>query len=242
MKSNTKSHKPFHFKQFSLFHHNSTMKVGTDAILLAVWCNTVNVTRVLDIGTGSGVIALILAARTEADIHAIELDEASSFEAASNFNNSVYNNRLKIFNEELSRFENESGYKYDLIVSNPPYFSGGLIPDNKSRKAAKHVVDLTHEKLCEDVCKLLDKNGKFCLVLPTNISNEFIATASVYGLYLHKKQLIFPKPNTQYNRVNMEFRHNQSASVVSEEITVRNENGSHTEEYRNYVGDYLVNI
>jgi len=114
--------KPFHFKQFSLNHHNSTMKVGTDAILLGCWCDISNAEMILDIGTGSGIIALLMAARSKAKIDAVELDKLSASEASENFSSSRYSKQLNIYNLDFNDFVKRAEQKYDVIISNPPFF------------------------------------------------------------------------------------------------------------------------
>ncbi len=96
--------------------------------------------------------------------------------------------------------------------------------------------------LCEDVSKLLSENGRFCLVLPENQSYKFIETASKHNLYLSKQQVIFPQPNTKPNRINMEFRFNKVSKVITEDVIIRYQNGKHTDQYKKYVGDYLITI
>jgi len=118
----TLNHKPFQFKQFSIFHHNSTMKVGTDAILLAVWCDINDTSFILDVGTGSGIIALLLATRSKSKIHAIELDDNSVTEAALNFKN-YPNNQISLFHDDFNIFADCTTQKYDLVITNPPFFS-----------------------------------------------------------------------------------------------------------------------
>jgi len=234
--------KPFHFKQFSLNHHNSTMKVGTDAILLGLWCNISNAATILDVGTGSGIIALLLAARSNARVDAVELDNKSFKEAEINFSNSPYSNQLNIYHDDFNKFAVNENSKYDIIISNPPFFSNDLLPDNPSRKAARHIDELNHENLCRGVSKLLSKNGSFCLVMPKNQSQDFIACADKYNLNLHKQQIIYPKPNTLPNRVNLEFRFEKISKVKSEEIIIRNESGEQSVQYNDYASDFMVKI
>ena len=238
----TLNHKPFHFKQFSINHHNSTMKVGTDAILLSVWCDVSNARTILDIGTGSGIIALLIASRSMAIVDAVELDQESVNEAQKNFQNSPYSNRLNIYHVDFDRFAVNPSHKYDIIITNPPFFSNDLLPDNPSRKAARHTNKLSHTRICEGVVKILSKDGRFNIVLPSNISNEFVKLAFGYGLHLYRQQLVFPKPSLKPNRINMEFRFDVPLKVISEEIIIRDEDGNHTNQYRKYVADYLMRI
>jgi len=228
----------FHFKQFSIYHHNSTMKVGTDAILLAVWCDIYEAKTILDVGTGSGIIALLLASRTNAKIDAIEMDNMSVAEASANFNNFRSDN-LKIIHDDFIVFASQTNQKYDLIVSNPPFFSNSLLPEIESKKAARHTNSLTHWQLCKGVVSILSANGSFSLVLPYNTAPDFIKIANSFNLYLRKQLTIHPKPNRAANRVNMEFCFNKPDSIINENIIIRKANGQHTEQYKKYVSDYI---
>ncbi|NQU32696.1 MAG: methyltransferase [Bacteroidetes bacterium] len=234
--------KPFHFKQFSLFHHKSTMKVGTDSILLGSWCNVKNSNKILDIGTGCGIIALLLASRTNAIIDAVELDKNSAFEAATNFKNSKFGNRLNIINCDFMDYVNTSTHSYELIISNPPFFSNDLNSPTLSRNSARHIANLNHNNLCIGVKKLLVSEGRFYLVLPCEIANEFIVTAQNHGLYLHKKQLVYPKTGSAPNRINMEFRFGFPTEVMIDEITIRNTDNQHSSQYKELVKEFLVGI
>ena len=233
--------KPFHFKQFSLNHHNSTMKVGTDAILLAIWCNVENAKFILDIGTGSGVIALLMAARSKAMVDAIEIDEQSVIEARDNFSKSPFAGQLYIYKDDFNSFAKVTKQKYDIIISNPPFFSNDLLPDNPLRKAARHIDELNHDKLCYGVSQLLSKDGRFCLVLPENQSHNFIKTAKNHNLYLFRQQLVYPVPNSKPNRINMEFSCKKASKVITYNIILREEGGKHTDQYKDFMRSYLVN-
>ena len=234
--------KPFHFKQFSISHHNSTMKVGTDAILLGTWCNVNNSKKILDIGTGCGIIALLLASRTDAIIDTIELDSDSAIEAATNFKDSIFNDRLNIINGDFMDYVNTSTQKYDVIISNPPFFSNDLNSPTLSRNSARHITNLNHNNLCIGVIKLLVSEGHFYIVMPYEIAIEFVVTAKNHGLHLHNKQLVYPKPGSEPNRINMEFRFDSPTEVLIDEITLRNEDNQHSSQYKELVQEFLVSI
>ncbi|MFK5854841.1 MAG: methyltransferase [Bacteroidota bacterium] len=217
------------------------MKVGTDSILLATWCNITGAKTILDVGTGSGIIALLLASRSKAMVHAVELDENSFNEAKINFNN-FSGNQPSIFHDDFNNYARVANQKYDLIISNPPYFTNSLLPQNESRKAARHTNTLNHEQLCKGVASLLSKTGGFYVVLPYDIANDFISTAAKFNLYLHKQLIIYPKPGTQPNRVNMEFRFSKLQIIITENMLVRDENNNHSVQYKSYVSNYLTRI
>jgi len=225
-----------------MHHHRSTMKIGTDAMILSAWVDLNNVNYVLDVGTGSGIIALMMAARSNAAIDAIELDEPSALEAKENFNNSPFNNRLHINQSDFKIFAEESTKQYDLIISNPPFFINDMKPENSKRKQARHTDSLTFSELSYYTRKLLDKNGRFCLVLPYSESKIFIAEASKNGLYLNKRQLIFPKPCKEPNRVNLELSRIKTEEVFEEKFIIRDEQGLFTQQYVDLLGKYYTSI
>ncbi len=231
---------PFHFKQFSLYHHRSTMKVGTDSVLLGSWCNVGNPNKVLDIGTGSGVLAILLASRCDAIVDAIELDPSSAEEAKENFYNSSFSNRLKIIQDDFRIFSSTTKSKYDLIISNPPFFTNGIVSEKPSRKEARHTLNLDHNSLLIGIAKILNPDGKLCVVLPYDISNEFIVNAAKYNLHLHRKLIIRPKKELKPNRINIEFRHSKPKEISSEEIIIRNDENDYTDQYKEIVKAYLL--
>jgi tRNA1Val (adenine37-N6)-methyltransferase len=235
--------RPFNFKQFSMTHHRSTMKIGTDAVLLSAWVNINNINNVLDIGTGSGIIALLLASRQkDCYIDAVELDKMSAIEAGENFKNSPYANRLKIINEDFKNFNKSCNKQYDLIISNPPFFINDLRSENSKRKNARHSDSLNYNDLIEGAKKLMLKNGRFCVVLPYYESKKFIETAKENGLTISRELLIFPKPCKEPNRINIEFQLNKTEKTIHEKFILREENGKFTEQYIKLLGNYYLNI
>ncbi len=234
--------KPFHFKQFSLFHHNSTMKVGTDAILLSAWCDVINVKSILDVGTGCGIIAMLMQVRSDAKIDAVELDEESVIEAKANISKLGKTN-ISIFFDDFNNFVKKcSTNKYDLIISNPPFFIDSILPEKKSKEIARHTTTLNYSQLCSGVSKLLHKNGRFCVVLPYSVASNFINTAKVHNLHISKQQIVYPKKSKPPNRINMEFVKTPLTKIITEKIVIRNENNTHTDEYKRMVDKYLVGI
>lgn len=234
--------RPFHLKQFSLFHHRSSMKVGTDSLLLGVWISTEKANRILDIGTGCGILSLLMAARSNALIDAIELDENSFEETKQNFNTSPFSNRLLPIYQDFRLYAQQYDKKYDLIISNPPFFINDMRPIEKVRSNARHGDQLNYEELCAGVVKLLDTNGRFCLVLPYEESKVFITTAIRFNLHLNKQMLVFPKRGLQPNRVNLEFATEKDNSFINEKFVIREENNQFTEQYISYFKNYLIGL
>ena len=229
----------FRFKNFSLHHHRSSMKVGTDAIILAVWAELNSIESVLDVGSGSGIISLLLAARCNAHIHAIEIDTASVEESAENFRNSKFNTRLSVQKERFEMHANTCSDRYDLIISNPPFFTNHSIkPKEESRKNARHVDTLNFEQLCSGVSKLLKPAGIFCLVLPHTEQEIFLKTASCFHLHLQKQMIIFPIKGQTANRVNMQLGFEKPKEIAIENYTIRENDLAFTAQHIHFLKDY----
>lgn len=233
--------RPFHFKKFSLHHHRSTMKVGTDAVLLGIWTDLTDVKTVLDVGAGSGILSLLLASRQELQIDAVELDEDSCEEASENFAAAVLESELNVIHSDFNSFTTTAQKKYDLIISNPPFFINDQKSEKVSRRQARHTDTLTYEQLILGAKELLIPEGKISVVLPYRESRIFIHLANDAELYLQKQMLIFPKMGLEPNRINLLFSTKES-ELITEKFIIRNEDGSFTQQYRDFVGDFYQSI
>ncbi len=197
----------FHFKQFSLNHHRSTMRTGSDAILLGIWARINNAETVLDVGSGSGIISLLIASRCNAAIDAVEIDLPSVEESSDNFSNSAFADNLNIINEDFNEYAKKArAATYDLIVSNPPFFTSDLHSPNSRKTNARHTTMLKYSELCLGVNMLLRENGSFNLVIPYFKHERFIAIAKKNSLFLNRRLLIFPRRGLMPSRINMEFK------------------------------------
>jgi len=234
--------RPFHFQQFSLHHHRSTMKVGTDAVLLGIWTELGGVKDVLDIGTGCGIISLLLAARSiSVKVDAVETDSNSFEEANGNFSASPFAGRLQVFHADINYLVPDSGKKYDLVVSNPPFFINDHRPEHTGRKLARHTDTLHYDQLVEAVLRFLKPEGHFSVVLPYRESKVFLALAEQSGLHLQRRMLIFPKPCKEPNRVNL-LLGTSAAALETEKFIIRNEDGSFTQQYLDMVKGYYLSL
>ncbi len=232
--------RPFHFQQFSLHHHRSTMKVGTDAVLLALWTDLDSVRSVLDIGTGCGIIPLLLAARsTSVKIDAVELDADSFEEATENFSVSPFADRLRVFHSDINHFVPLFGKKYDLVISNPPFFINDHRPKHAGRKMARHTDTLSYQQLVEASWRLMKPGGRFSIVLPYRESKVFLEQAGQSRFHLQQKMLIFPKPCREPNRVNLLLGTSQTVPVT-EKFIIRDEHGIFTHQYIDMVKNYYL--
>ena len=233
--------RPFHFKHFSLFHHRSTMKVGTDAILLGRWVEVKPKDVVLDIGTGCGLLPLMLSQKGVAHVDAVDIDKASIEEAAINFEASQWRDHLKAFNVDIVDFQTDK--KYDLIVSNPPFFNRFSKCDSERKSRARHNdAGLPYATICHEVCRLMQSEGRFAVVLPVAVSLDFLNTAEQYGLYLHKRMTIVPIEGKEPNRVNLELGFGKCDNVLEETFVIREADLRFTAQYNEFLKDYYLGL
>lgn len=229
----------FRFKQFAIRQENSAMKVGTDGVMLGAWVNIENAKTILDVGTGTGLIALMLAQRSKAQIDAVEVDELSAQQAKENVSNSPWERRVNIYNQSFQQLAGETFTKYDLIVSNPPYFIKSLKSDEVARTIARHNEFLPHSDLLTGVSRLLVNNGRFAGIFPYVEGNVFVALASTYGLYCSKRVSVYGKSAGPIKRLMLEFRR-ERIPVDESTITVRGIDGEFTAEYIQLTKDYYL--
>ena len=233
--------RPFHFKHFSLFHHRSTMKVGTDAILLGRWVEVKPSDVVLDIGTGCGLLPLMLSQKGVAEVDAVDIDSASIEEATINFKASQWCEHLQAICTDITDYQTDK--QYDLIVSNPPFFNHYSKCDSERKSRARHNdVTLSYEALCAVVCRLLKPDGRFALVLPVNASVEFLKVAEKSGLFLHKRMTIIPIEGKEPNRVNLELQKNPCDNTLFQVFTIRDTDNHFTKEYNTYLKDFYLGL
>lgn len=236
------NNRKFHLKAFSLYHHRSTMKVGTDATILGIWTDVNGTNHILDVGCGSGILSLLLASRSDASIDAVELETDSAVEAALNFSQSPFHHRLKLIESDFNILSAEITHQYDLIISNPPFFINDSRSQSVKTSNARHGDTLSYSQLINGVTCLLKQEGKFSVVLPYKESQHFIKIAQASGLFLHRQLHIYPFRGHQPNRINMQFGFSKMAGSLAEKLVIREENRKFTDEYKKLVTDYLISI
>lgn len=195
----------FHFKKFSVRHDRSGMKVGTDGVLLGAWVDVRQATQILDIGTGTGVIALMLAQRASdaVTIDAVEIDDAAYEDAQENIAASPWHDRVHLHHTAIQQFNPST--KFDLIVSNPPYFQKSYKPPTVQRETARHTEQLTFDEILSIAEKLLTQKGKLNLILPYTEGLQFIALAEHKGLHCSRKWIFRTRENKPVERFLLEF-------------------------------------
>lgn len=233
--------KIFRFKQFSVRNDKSAMKVGTDGVLLGAWADVDNASSVLDIGTGTGLIALMIAQRSIADITAIEIDEDAASEAKQNFAESPWLERLHVEKIDFNEYAATCKDKFDLIISNPPYFIDSLkCPDDKRGKA-RHTDSLSYDNLIQGAAKLLSDNGRICLITPSDVENIIISIATTNELIIIKKTTVYPTQKSAAKRILWQFSKVYS-ECVEDSLYIEIDRHVYTKDYINLTRDFYLKL
>ncbi|MGL5786485.1 MAG: tRNA1(Val) (adenine(37)-N6)-methyltransferase [Bacteroidales bacterium] len=217
------------------------MKVGTDAVLLGAWCATDNIQRVLDIGTGSGIISLMVAQRSQATIHSVEIDHQAYLQAKTNFEQSEWSDRMSVYHADFSEFSEIASSKYDLIVSNPPYFTNGVQAPCKKRSTARHADSLNYQQLFKGVVQLLSNNGRFALILPADAESEIETIASGCGLHQIRKCNVYPKTDGVIKRIMWEFS-KTGAQCSEEHLVIELDRHVYSEDYKALTKEFYLKM
>ena len=236
----------FRFKKFEVINERSAMKVNTDGVLLgAAMTLAPSDSRLLDIGTGTGTIALMAAQRFAGAvwIDAIEIDEPSASEAAANFEHSPWAESLHAHNLSLEEFESalqQSEFRYDLIFSNPPYFEDSLTAPDERKSTARHTSDgLSYRDIFDFAKTHLSDSGRVALVLPADQESAICRYARMSGLHLFRVLRIRTVPRKAPSRIVIEFSRVRQQSVDDTVLTIQNE-GQYTQEYLSLTKDFYL--
>ncbi|HOF21008.1 MAG TPA: methyltransferase [Bacteroidales bacterium] len=229
----------FSFKQFRIRQDRSIFKVGTDAVLLGAYADVNSARTILDIGTGTGLIAIMLAQRCEAEITAIEPDPCSFEQALSNVRQCSWSSRISVVNTELQNYY-PGNEKFDLIVCNPPYFVDSLKNPDPRKASARHNVSLNRNDLLSGISRLLADNGRFQLILPLAEGNIFIEEAGYSGFYCYDILKIIPVPGAGIRRMILSFSRNRQETAENILTIEGGGQKGFTEEYKNLTKDFYL--
>lgn len=231
--------KTFYFKQFQINHDRCAMKVGTDGVLLGAWCKVNDARRVLDIGTGSGLIALMIAQRTDDEtiIDAVEIDDQSAEQALENFSAAPWAHRVRLHKSSIQAFQTKD--LYDLIVCNPPYFVNSLKPSDVKRNLARHDLALPFVDLILSAKKNLTPSGLFSVILPFREGNEFIIEAARHGFFCGRKTVVKAKIDKPAERLLLQFSL-VSTNRIEGELILENPEGGRSDDYKQLVDHFYL--
>ena len=232
----------FQFKKFSIEQDKCAMKVGTDGVLLGAWVNVNNVRRILDVGTGTGLIAIMLAQRSVAIIDAVEIEKVAAKQAKENILNCPWKNRINIYPISLQDFIKGDKDEYDLIVSNPPFFTNSYANTYSERKLARHDDMLNIDYLFSSSRELLSKKGRFAIIYPSAMLNAILGKAAICKLHLIRLTEVFPTPEKKSNRILAEFSF-QEGRIEKNNIIIE-DHGRHkySKEYVEMTKDFYMNF
>lgn len=216
------------------------MKVGTDGVLLGAWVNLDGACRLLDVGTGTGLIALMMAQRSDAIIDAIDIDNDACAQAMENIKNSPFAGRVNVFHQALEDFHPRQNGGYDRIVSNPPYFVDSLrCPDNK-RTIARHTDTLTLEGFLTHGKQLLNPSGKLALILPFDQLDQLKAKSQAIDLHCHRLTRVVPVEGGQPKRLLAELSPQPNLNPTHETLIIEDKEHHYTEAFVALIRDYYI--
>ena len=236
----------FKFKRFTVFHDESAMKVGTDGTLIGAWASLEGVKTVLDVGCGCGLIALMIAQRSsDSTVLGIDIDEASVRQAARNVAASLWADRVSIECRDVRDLKLDDFGRFDLVVTNPPFYEEDVACPDLSRNSARHTDCLSFEELVEAAARLLSEKGTLSLVLPAKSKSRFVGVAASRWLYLSRFTSVITKPGKQPKRVLMEFKRTLT-DAVEDDLYIYNKGiynkGMFSEEYVKLMKDFYLNL
>ena len=232
----------FKFRQFTIHHDRCAMKVGTDGVLLGAW-GCVEGKRILDIGTGTGLIALMAAQRNpEAEVLGIDIDEEAVLQAKENAQSSIFNSRLSILKQDVLTFEPE--VLFDAILCNPPFFTEDTLPDDKGRALARNNKSLPFPQLIKKVASLLAENGRFSVIVPFDLAKEIVSLCLNENLHLVSRCIVRTKANKPPRRTLLAFApYNCPLSIVNyplSDICLTNDDGTRSEAYKALTNEFYL--
>jgi tRNA1Val (adenine37-N6)-methyltransferase len=228
----------FHFKRFSIKQDRSTLKVGTDGVILGAWANVEGAQRILDIGTGTGLLALMCAQRApDAWIDAVEIDDDSAEQAAENAANSPWADRIRVHRMDVRRMK--ASDPYDLIICNPPFYAGEMASPDPRANVARHGGELSFEELLQKVVDLLPPIGRFACIIPIDREEEVLRSAEARELWPIRSCPVKYLEQRPAKRLLLELSREQ-APVKQELLIVEHEPGQFTLQYRHLLKDFLL--
>lgn len=232
----------FQFKQFTVHQEQSAMKVCTDSCLFGAWSadylgKNKSIKRILDMGAGTGLLSLMLAQQCDANIDAVEIDEASANETKQNFLLSPWQERLHCYKERIQDFQ--AAERYDFIISNPPFYENDLLGKNKSRNVAHHNKGLSLRELMIAIKRLLNDEGSFAVLLPYHRTEEVVKMANAEEFFVQKQTLVKQTPEYNWFR-SMNLFSAEKHSFTPTEICIKNTSNYYTNEAISLLKEYYL--
>ena len=234
----------FTFKQFTIHQDRCAMKVGTDGVLLGAWARVEHLGhchRILDIGTGTGLVALMAAQRSKAHIVGIDLDEEAVAQATENAARSPWSKRILMVKADAKRWSDEQSARYDAIVCNPPFFENSLKCPDAQRTMARHTDTLSFDELARSAARLLSAEGELSVVIPYDRATDMTVSAACHGLFATRQTIVCPYEGAKPKRILMAFTR-QGAAHTPEVLCIQDAQRCHTPEYRKLVEAFYLKM
>ena len=237
------SQQTFVFKKFNVHQSKCAHKVGTDGVLIGAWAEVGAAKNILDIGTGTGIIALMAAQKSHAQIDAIDIERGSYEQAMENAEHSLWANRIKVYHTTLQDFAKTVHKKYDTVITNPPYFVDSSKAPDEERSHARHTDLLPFKELIRGVFSILNTAGKFYIILPTKEALDFKALAEKEDLHLVKLLRVKTKSTNDVEKRHIMMFMFSKEPLIQETISIENE-GRHnyTDEYKKLTSDFYLHF
>lgn len=229
----------FQFKQFFVSHDQCAMKVGTDGVLLGSWCAVQQVSSILDAGTGTGLVSLMLAQRSAAQIVAVEIDEQAAGQALENVQQSPWSDRVSVVCADFLDYT--PNQLFDLIVSNPPYFENSLQAPDEKRTKARHTNRLNYQTLLAKATQMLTPGGRICLILPYDKDELMDSLARENALFISRKCYVKPTPQSEIKRLLIEFS-NTPCPLELSELVIETARHQYTTDYIGLTKDFYLKM
>ncbi len=230
----------FQFKKFTVMHDRCAMKVGTDGVLLGAWASPPQNGKILDIGTGSGIIALMLAQKSNAGITGIDIDLQAVEQAKENVEQTPWRNRVRIEHSTFQKHVRISSEKYDMVITNPPYFVNSLNAQEINRTNARHQTELSMEGLFAGVKEILKPHGWFSMIYPVEKEPELLLLASVSSLYPCRIMYVQPTPQLPAKRMLINFCMKKVPLKYETLVIESGKRHNYTEQYKKLTRDYYL--
>lgn len=232
----------FKFKRFTVYHDKCAMKVGTDAVLIGAWTDISDAANILDVGTGTGIIALMLAQRSEDSIpiDAIDIDKDAIIQAGENIKNSPFY-RINCYHNSFQQYCANINHQYDLIVSNPPYFSESLCSPDQKRTIARHTQSLKLEEFFQIASQLLSKKGRISIIFPYTEKNTLLRLARETSLYPSRITDVHPTPSSKPIRVLIEFSCIEK-KIEEKDLVIEKERHVYSDEFTALAQEFYLKL
>ena len=232
----------FHFKQFTIQQEHAAMKVGTDGVLLGAWASVPGPgSRVLDVGCGTGLIALMIAQRTKkVAVDALEIDPSSARQAEENFQNSPWKEKIQCIQSSFQDYSSQCKSRYDLIICNPPFFSASAKTPSKERNLARHDDSLSLEDLFRASLPLMKKTTLISLILPIEKEMQAVDLIAEHKMHCNRLTRVIPAPGKSTKRILLEISY-MPGKPIEEELTIETENRhKYSDKFQNLVDDFYL--